>query len=131
MPSAVTCPPVCFCSIKRYLCSSSPLRPHETPVTHLCLLLCLLQTQRSPRSFQPPPSIEMRGFLLGLCCFFCVYRSLSGETTCKLKAKFNLSGYKNVEKKKVVIGGMFPVHKRVASSNGTTSSQQVSSGCEG
>ncbi|XP_037835711.1 vomeronasal type-2 receptor 1 isoform X2 [Kryptolebias marmoratus] len=73
----------------------------------------------------------MRGFLLGLCCFLCVFQPLSGESTCKLKAKFNLSGYKDVEKKKVVIGGMFPVHKRIASSDGNTSSLPVSSGCEG
>ncbi|XP_034557463.1 vomeronasal type-2 receptor 1 [Notolabrus celidotus] len=58
-------------------------------------------------------------------------RSVSAESTCKLKAKFNLSGYKNVEKKKVVIGGMFPVHKRIASSDGNTSRVPVSSGCEG
>uniref|UniRef100_A0A672GVA6 Vomeronasal 2, receptor 1 n=1 Tax=Salarias fasciatus TaxID=181472 RepID=A0A672GVA6_SALFA len=46
-------------------------------------------------------------------------------------AKFNLSGYKDVEKKKVVVGGMFPVHKRIASSDGNTSRVPVSSGCEG
>ncbi|XP_028275815.1 vomeronasal type-2 receptor 1 [Parambassis ranga] len=57
--------------------------------------------------------------------------SLSAESTCKLKAKFNLSGYKNVEKKKVVIGGMFPVHKRIASSDRNTSRVPVSAGCEG
>uniref|UniRef100_A0A3B5Q9F3 Vomeronasal 2, receptor 1 n=1 Tax=Xiphophorus maculatus TaxID=8083 RepID=A0A3B5Q9F3_XIPMA len=73
----------------------------------------------------------MRGFLLGLFSFFCVYGSLWAESTCKLKAKFNLSGYKNVEKKKVVIGGMFPVHMSVASSNGNTSNLPVSSGCAG
>ncbi|KAM4590317.1 vomeronasal type-2 receptor 1 [Fundulus diaphanus] len=73
----------------------------------------------------------MRGFLLGLFCFFCVHKSLRAESTCKLKAKFNLSGYKNVEKKRVVIGGMFPVHMRVASGNGNTSALPVSSGCDG
>uniref|UniRef100_A0A3Q2YWR8 Vomeronasal 2, receptor 1 n=1 Tax=Hippocampus comes TaxID=109280 RepID=A0A3Q2YWR8_HIPCM len=51
--------------------------------------------------------------------------------TCKLKAKFNLNGYKDVEKKKVVIGGMFPVHMSVASSAGNTSRLPISSGCEG
>uniref|UniRef100_A0A3Q3J919 G-protein coupled receptors family 3 profile domain-containing protein n=1 Tax=Monopterus albus TaxID=43700 RepID=A0A3Q3J919_MONAL len=67
-------------------------------------------------------------FLLGLYVFFCCYSSVSASSTCKLKAKFNLSGYKNVEKKKVVVGGMFPVHNRVISSNGTLN---ISLGCEG
>uniref|UniRef100_A0A3Q3F5W5 Vomeronasal 2, receptor 1 n=1 Tax=Labrus bergylta TaxID=56723 RepID=A0A3Q3F5W5_9LABR len=75
--------------------------------------------------------MEIIRFLLGLCVFFYFHRSVSAEATCKLKAKFNLSGYKNVEKKKVVIGGMFPVHKRIASSDGNTSRVPVSSGCEG
>ncbi|XP_074536285.1 vomeronasal type-2 receptor 1 [Halichoeres trimaculatus] len=75
--------------------------------------------------------MEIRCFLLGLCVFFFCSRSVSAEATCKLKAKFNLSGYKNVEKKKVVVGGMFPVHKRIASSDGNTSRVPVSSGCEG
>ncbi|CAG6005586.1 unnamed protein product, partial [Menidia menidia] len=70
-------------------------------------------------------------FLLGFLGLFCLCRSFSAESTCKLKAKFNLSGYKDVVKKKVVIGGMFPVHKRIASSDGNTSSVPVSSGCEG
>ncbi|XP_042342864.1 vomeronasal type-2 receptor 1 [Plectropomus leopardus] len=75
--------------------------------------------------------MEISRFLLGLCAFFYFYRSLSAASTCKLKAKFNLSGYKDVEKKKVVVGGMFPVHKRIASSDGNTSRVPVSSGCEG
>ncbi|XP_041849955.1 vomeronasal type-2 receptor 1 [Melanotaenia boesemani] len=75
--------------------------------------------------------MEIRGLLLGLGGFFCIYRSLSAESTCKLKAKFNLNGYKDVEKKRVVVGGMFPVHMRVASSDGNTSKVPVSSGCEG
>ncbi|XP_037632023.1 vomeronasal type-2 receptor 1 [Sebastes umbrosus] len=79
----------------------------------------------------PLHSMEAGRFLLGLCAFFYFYRSVSAESTCKLKAKFNLSGYKNVEKKKVVIGGMFPVHKRIASSDGNTSRVPVSAGCEG
>uniref|UniRef100_A0A672YNY7 Vomeronasal 2, receptor 1 n=1 Tax=Sphaeramia orbicularis TaxID=375764 RepID=A0A672YNY7_9TELE len=76
-------------------------------------------------------SMEISRFLCGLCAFFYLYQSVSAEATCKLKAKFNLSGYKNVEKKKVVIGGMFPIHKRIASSDGNTSRLPVSSGCEG
>uniref|UniRef100_A0A087XGX4 Vomeronasal 2, receptor 1 n=1 Tax=Poecilia formosa TaxID=48698 RepID=A0A087XGX4_POEFO len=38
---------------------------------------------------------------------------------------------KDVEKKRVVIGGMFPVHMSVASSDGNTSKLPVSSGCAG
>ncbi|XP_034460712.1 vomeronasal type-2 receptor 1 [Hippoglossus hippoglossus] len=75
--------------------------------------------------------MEIRGFLLGFCAFFYIYRSVSAESTCKLKAKFNLSGYKNVDKKKVVIGGMFPVHNRIASTDSNTSRVPVSSECEG
>ncbi|TDH15051.1 hypothetical protein EPR50_G00027310 [Perca flavescens] len=75
--------------------------------------------------------MEISRFLLGLCAFIHFYGSVSAESTCKLKAKFNLNGYKNVEKKTVVIGGMFPVHKRIASSDGNTSRVPVSSGCEG
>ncbi|XP_078103233.1 vomeronasal type-2 receptor 1 [Sander vitreus] len=75
--------------------------------------------------------MEISRFLLGLCVFIHFYRSVSAESTCKLKAKFNLNGYKDVEKKTVVIGGMFPVHKRIASSDGNTSRVPVSSGCEG
>uniref|UniRef100_A0A3Q2E7D7 Vomeronasal 2, receptor 1 n=1 Tax=Cyprinodon variegatus TaxID=28743 RepID=A0A3Q2E7D7_CYPVA len=71
------------------------------------------------------------GFLLGLFCLFLVYKPLWAVSTCKLKAKFNLNGYKNVEKKRVVIGGMFPVHMRVASNDGNTSKLPVSSGCDG
>lgn len=75
--------------------------------------------------------MEIGRFLLGLCAFLSFYRAVSAESTCKLKAKFNLNGYKDVEKKKVVIGGMFPVHKRIASTDGNTSRVPVSSGCEG
>ncbi|XP_049431850.1 vomeronasal type-2 receptor 1 [Epinephelus fuscoguttatus] len=75
--------------------------------------------------------MEIGRFLLGLCAFFHLHRCVSAASTCKLKAKFNLSGYKDVEKKKVVVGGMFPVHKRIASSDGNTSRVPVSSGCEG
>uniref|UniRef100_A0A4W6CPA5 Vomeronasal 2, receptor 1 n=1 Tax=Lates calcarifer TaxID=8187 RepID=A0A4W6CPA5_LATCA len=75
--------------------------------------------------------MEISRFLLGLCAFFCLYRSVSAQSTCKLKAKFNLSGYKNVEKKTVVVGGMFPIHMRIAATDGNTSRAPVSSGCEG
>uniref|UniRef100_A0A3Q3W9K0 G-protein coupled receptors family 3 profile domain-containing protein n=1 Tax=Mola mola TaxID=94237 RepID=A0A3Q3W9K0_MOLML len=63
--------------------------------------------------------MEIRHFLLGLCAFCLFHRRASAESTCNLKAKFNLSGYKDVEKKKVVIGGMFPIHKRIQSKNST------------
>lgn len=72
--------------------------------------------------------MDLLPLLLALCL---LPLRLSADSTCKLKAKFNLSGYKNVEKKTVVIGGMFPVHMRVASSGGNTSTLPVSSGCEG
>ncbi|TNN01638.1 hypothetical protein fugu_011020 [Takifugu bimaculatus] len=72
--------------------------------------------------------MDIGPFLLAFCLF---PLHVSADSTCKLKAKFNLSGYKNVEKKKVVIGGMFPVHMRVSSSGGNTSRLPVSSGCEG
>ncbi|KAF6718794.1 Vomeronasal type-2 receptor 1 [Oryzias melastigma] len=75
--------------------------------------------------------MDIRGFALGFCALFCLHGSVSAESTCKLKAKFNLNSYKDVEKKKVVIGGMFPVHKRIASNDGNTSRVPVSSGCEG
>ncbi|KAM4627133.1 vomeronasal type-2 receptor 1 [Polymixia lowei] len=75
--------------------------------------------------------MDISRFLLGLCAFLHFYKSASAESTCKLKAKFNLSGYKDVEKKKVVVGGMFPVHQRIASTDGNTSTVPVSSGCEG
>lgn len=75
--------------------------------------------------------MEITRFLFGLCAFFSFCRSGLAESTCKLKAKFNLNGYKDVEKKKVVVGGMFPVHKRIASTDGNTSRVPVSSGCEG
>nr|XP_046246462.1 vomeronasal type-2 receptor 1 [Scatophagus argus] len=75
--------------------------------------------------------MEIYHLLFKLCAFFYFYGSVSAESTCKLKAKFNLSGYKNVDKKKVVIGGMFPVHMRIASNDGNTSRLPVSSGCEG
>lgn len=70
-------------------------------------------------------------FVLGICLFSHVCCCASAAATCKLKAKFNLSGYKDVEKKKVVIGGMFPVHKSIVSSDGNTSRLPVSSDCEG
>uniref|UniRef100_A0A8C7XYA2 Vomeronasal 2, receptor 1 n=1 Tax=Oryzias sinensis TaxID=183150 RepID=A0A8C7XYA2_9TELE len=75
--------------------------------------------------------MDIISFALGFCALFCLHGSVSAESTCKLKAKFNLNSYKDVEKKKVVIGGMFPVHKRIASNDGNTSRVPVSSGCEG
>lgn len=64
-----------------------------------------------------------------LILYFCT--AVDAQASCKLKAKFNLNGYKSVEKKKVVIGGMFSVHSRLASSDSNTTSEPVSSGCEG
>lgn len=65
-----------------------------------------------------------------LCLLFLLHLRVSAELTCKLKAKFKLSGYKSVEKKTVVLGGMFPVHTRVAGGS-NSSGLPVSSGCEG
>uniref|UniRef100_A0AAV2J6P9 G-protein coupled receptors family 3 profile domain-containing protein n=1 Tax=Knipowitschia caucasica TaxID=637954 RepID=A0AAV2J6P9_KNICA len=70
-------------------------------------------------------------YVLPFCLLSYFPQSVSSEATCNLKAKFNLNGYKDVEKKKVVIGGMFPVHMRISSSDGNTSRVPVSSGCEG
>ncbi|KAM9318646.1 vomeronasal type-2 receptor 1 [Pholidichthys leucotaenia] len=75
--------------------------------------------------------MEIRSWLVGLWALFWVFGSLSATSTCKLKAKFNLSGYKDVEKKKVVVGGMFSIHNRVASNDGNTSRLPNSLGCEG
>lgn len=88
------------------------------------------ERESSSDSFLHPRNMEIRRFLFGLCVFFCFYRSVLAST-CKLKAKFNLSGYKNIDKKKVVVGGMFPVHMRIASSDGNTSNVPVSAGCVG
>lgn len=76
-------------------------------------------------------SMEARLCLLRLLALSLLQLRVSAEATCKLKAKFTLSGYKSVEKKKVVIGGMFPVHMRVASRGRNTSTLPESSGCEG
>ncbi|XP_051580751.1 vomeronasal type-2 receptor 1 [Myxocyprinus asiaticus] len=73
-----------------------------------------------------------KGRLLLLLCvisYICV--STDAEASCKLKAKFNLSGYKDVVKKTVVVGGMFPVHQRLASSDSNTTNAPESTGCEG
>ncbi|TSK38419.1 Extracellular calcium-sensing receptor [Bagarius yarrelli] len=71
------------------------------------------------------------GVRVGVCVLGFLVAVAVGEQSCKLKAKFNLMGYKNVEKKKVVIGGMFSVHNRLFSTDTNTSSNPVSSGCEG
>lgn len=103
----------------------------ESKYRHLSHFAVSSAVCHSESSSLRPRSMEIGRFLLGLCAFFYYYRSVSAESTCKLKAKFNLSGYKDVEKKKVVVGGMFPVHKRIASTDGNTSRVPVSSGCEG
>lgn len=83
--------------------------------------------------------MKMSGFgakwcvCLGVCvCVLGLFVAVAvGEQSCKLKAKFNLMGYKNVDKKKVVIGGMFSVHNRITDTDTNTSSDPVSSSCEG
>lgn len=74
-------------------------------------------------------SKERLFFVFCVISYFCV--STDAEASCKLKAKFNLSGYKDVEKKTVVIGGMFPIHNRLASTDGNTTNAPESSECEG
>ncbi|XP_033883756.2 vomeronasal type-2 receptor 1-like [Acipenser ruthenus] len=68
---------------------------------------------------------------IGLFVFFQILSNVSAESTCKLKAKFNLNGFKNTEKKKVIVGGMFPIHYRLAASNSSSTSMPVSVSCEG
>ncbi len=70
-------------------------------------------------------------FLMVLCIVSYLYKSTAAEGSCKLKAKFNLRGYKAVEKKTVVIGGMFPVHQRLTDTDGNTTIAPESSDCEG
>lgn len=100
-------------------------------LSHCAVSFAVSHSESSPDSLLHLHSMEIGHFLLGLCAFFYFYRSGSAESTCKLKAKFNLNSYKDVEKKQVVIGGMFPVHKRIASTDGNTSRVPVSVGCEG
>lgn len=111
-------------------CSTFPQRADKTPVEHFCFHLLSTAT-RAHNPCLHLHSMDIKLFFLGLCALFCIFRPLSAQSTCKLKAKFNLGGYKDVEKKTVVVGGMFPVHKRVASNKGNTSSVPLSSGCVG
>uniref|UniRef100_A0A8C4SEC2 Vomeronasal 2, receptor 1 n=1 Tax=Erpetoichthys calabaricus TaxID=27687 RepID=A0A8C4SEC2_ERPCA len=69
--------------------------------------------------------------LVGLLAVSPLLTVVSAQQTCKLKAKFNLNGFKNKDNKDIVLGGMFPVHNRLASSNDSTSSMPTSSDCEG
>ncbi|XP_029111640.1 vomeronasal type-2 receptor 1 [Scleropages formosus] len=69
--------------------------------------------------------------LVAVCVLLLVAGGVQPESSCKLKAKFNLSGYKDTEKKKVIVGGMFPVHYRLVSSDSNTSTVPTSSACEG
>ncbi|KAM7399533.1 hypothetical protein PAMP_018800 [Pampus punctatissimus] len=105
-------------------------------ISQMPIILTPLHFDRDPLQKQPScrRSVVVRTFITS--DFMTGIPAMPGnhipeESTCKLKAKFNLSGYKDVEKKKVVIGGMFPVHKRILSSDGNTSRVPVSSGCEG
>lgn len=97
----------------------------------VCLSVWLPPAEFSSRPpLLPDDRMRSRRFLLGLCLLsYACCCALAA--TCKLKAKFNLSGYKDVEKKKVVVGGMFPVHKSIVSSDGNTSRLPVSSDCQG
>ncbi|XP_007888074.1 vomeronasal type-2 receptor 1 [Callorhinchus milii] len=55
--------------------------------------------------------------------------AVSGKSTCKLKGKFNLNSFKMPGD--VILGGMFPIHHRVKSSNASSSTTPESVGCEG
>ncbi|ROJ29150.1 Vomeronasal type-2 receptor 1 [Anabarilius grahami] len=75
--------------------------------------------------------LSSKGHLLLVLCVSCsLYTSTDAEGSCKLKAKFNLRGYKEVLKKTVVIGGMFPVHQRLVSTDSNTTIPPESSDCE-
>ncbi|XDV28624.1 hypothetical protein PO909_031857 [Leuciscus waleckii] len=72
-----------------------------------------------------------RRLLLVFCVSCFLYTSTDAEASCKLKAKFNLQGYKEVVKRTVVVGGMFPVHERLVSTDTNTTIPPESSDCEG
>ncbi|KAA0714838.1 Vomeronasal type-2 receptor 1 [Triplophysa tibetana] len=90
---------------------------------------CLLHVPTLKMELAGLNSKERFLFVFCIISYFCV--STDAEASCKLKAKFNLSGYKDVEKKTVVIGGMFPIHNRLASTDGNTTDAPESSECEG
>ncbi|KAG1944622.1 vomeronasal type-2 receptor 1 [Pimephales promelas] len=69
--------------------------------------------------------------LLVFCVSIFLYTSTDAEGSCKLKAKFNLRGYKEVLKRTVVVGGMFPVHQRLVDTDANTTIPPESSDCEG
>lgn len=126
-------PPLLFCSAESVRLPRAALFPREQ-IRHLSNIsasICCLTATRAHNPCLRLHSMDIKLFFLGLCALFCIFRPLSAQSTCKLKAKFNLGGYKDVEKKTVVVGGMFPVHKRVASNKGNTSSVPLSSGCVG
>lgn len=70
-------------------------------------------------------------FLLVLCMISYLFTPTDAEGSCKLKAKFNLRGYKEVEKTTVVIGGMFPVHRSLVSTDSNTTDPPESVDCQG
>ncbi|TRY81845.1 hypothetical protein DNTS_011410 [Danionella cerebrum] len=72
-----------------------------------------------------------RCFVFILSMFSYIFMTTEAEGSCKLKAKFNLRGYKEVDKKTVVIGGMFPVHRSLVSTDSNTTIAPLSSDCEG
>lgn len=126
-------PPLLFCSAESVRLPLAALFPREQ-IRHLSNIsasICCLQLLELTTPVCVYTAWTSNSFFLGLCALFCIFRPLSAQSTCKLKAKFNLGGYKDVEKKTVVVGGMFPVHKRVASNKGNTSSVPLSSGCVG
>ncbi|XP_067897569.1 vomeronasal type-2 receptor 1 [Heterodontus francisci] len=72
--------------------------------------------------------MDPRIYLHFLLCL-AISVAVSAKSTCKLKGKFNLNSFKMPGD--VIIGGMFPIHHRVVSSNSSSSTSPQSSGCEG
>lgn len=70
--------------------------------------------------------------LLGLLAVFLHMLVIQGEEgTCRLLGKFDLHGYVESENHTLIIGGMFPIHFRTIPEKEQTTSEPVSSKCEG
>lgn len=102
------------------VCWASPTPAHQSSLSFTCSYSKMDLT-----------GLSSKGQLLLVLCVSCyLYTCSDAEGSCKLKAKFNLRGYKEVLKKTVVIGGMFPVHQRLVSTDTNTTIPPESSDCE-
>uniref|UniRef100_H3AJ13 Vomeronasal 2, receptor 1 n=1 Tax=Latimeria chalumnae TaxID=7897 RepID=H3AJ13_LATCH len=63
--------------------------------------------------------------------FLWVSLIISASPTCKLKGKFNLNGFQEATGSHLVLGGMFPIHFRIISSNASSTTVPESEECEG